>query len=364
MEKSKAPAYFAAALRQKLKESPLSQKRIAKEMGMSPVTLSRLANAKPKHSPHPDSVEKIVQYFGTEHIDLISLGREILEGAAHVPETAQPELSVDSIDNRLTSVERIMVELSRELDARKKAELKTKEYMQRLATAQELMKVGYFHCSFSGDATWSSSFYSVMGIDKSVEPVSWEKFVSLYVYKKDRKAAFVAVKGYLEDKTVSQYHITFRACRPCDKEIKTYREFVQIDRDAQGKPIARYGSICDITSDVLKSQLVGDYEQAFLTLLADSNSYLVVIEKQGMTVIHQNEEHIRIKGDLIGQKCDACQVADTFDTGTVHKAVKVISCADDETVQVAITSIPIWDSSGAVVRAVVVMRPMRREGDK
>lgn len=105
---SQTSRYFQEALKYHLSQQQKTHKQAAKEIGITPQTLSRIING--ANDPSGESVSKILEYFDVNYADFINIGRDMLNEQGEI------------LGKKLSSVEMLIIQLSRELDEKKEEE--------------------------------------------------------------------------------------------------------------------------------------------------------------------------------------------------------------------------------------------------
>ncbi|MDH3236037.1 MAG: PAS domain S-box protein, partial [Alphaproteobacteria bacterium] len=144
-----------------------------------------------------------------------------------------------------------------EITKRESAEARLAESEARLANAQRIAHIGNWDWDIvTGDLHWSDEIYRIFGLKPQEFGATYETFLAT-IHADDRTMVEEAVAASLDEH--APYNIDHRIVLPTG-EVRTVHEQGEVERDADGRPIAMRGTVQDITEsraaeDALKESL-------------------------------------------------------------------------------------------------------------
>lgn len=164
--------------------------------------------------------------------------------------------------------------LIKEIDERKKAELKLLSNEKSLNEAQRIAKIGNWDWDIATDTiTWSREYYIIFGLDPAKRPPKYEDHLKIYT---PESAARLDAAVKKNTKTGESYELDLEIADPkgAARWITARSETV---RDAKGKVIALRGTAQDITDRKLAEM---EREQ-FLKFFQLSTDIMVIADPLG-----------------------------------------------------------------------------------
>jgi PAS domain S-box-containing protein len=153
-----------------------------------------------------------------------------------------------TLRDAVESLDRLLVDRTRELEQLKSAEAALRDSEARLKKGEGLAGVGHWHRDLKSDElSWSEGMFQIFGQPPDFVP-SFDNFLQALA-PGDGERVQNTIRQTIAENTENtlEYRLEFQIVRP-DGELRTVRSFSEIQRDEDGQPRHAFGAVQDITA--------------------------------------------------------------------------------------------------------------------